>query len=282
MFLADYHVHSTKSFDAEPGASIENILRTAAENNINQVALTDHYDVNWILAGDINNPEVDFKDSREQIIQAKRLIRCDTELLLGVELGQPHQSPETDAHAEKLLRENDFDYILCALHNNRGEADFYFMDYSDPDKAKLEKMFERYSRELCELAEWRSFHAVAHADYPVRYFKSNQIDIDARKYYDLYKDFFKIIIRRGIALEINTSGLRREHFEETMPSFDLLKIYKDMGGELLTMGSDSHSAGQLGDILERFNLVYAKLLELGFKYISIVKNKKFEQIKIEI
>ena len=278
MFLADYHVHSAASFDADEPASIESILKTAAANNIRQVAVCDHYDVNWVLDG--SNPKIDFKAAREQIIQAKRKTGCDTELLLGIELGQPHQSPEVDAHAKKLLREHDFDFILCAMHNARDEQDFYYMDYTDPDKAQLEGMFERYARELCELAEWHEFHALAHADYPVRYFKTNKLNIDARKYYDLYKDVFKIIIRRGIALEINTSGLCKENFGETMPSFDLLKIYKEMGGELLTMGSDSHSVEQLANIRESFSIVYAKLIELGFRYMSAVKNKKLIQVKI--
>ena len=280
MFIADYHTHSEASFDCAEPASIEALLKTAAEHNINEIALCDHYDVNWILDG--SNPLIDFKDSREQIIRAKRQIKCDTEMILGVELGQPHQSPESDAHAKKLLRENDFDFVLCALHNNRGEEDFYYMDYSNPDKDRLEKMFVRYSRELCELAEWHEFHALAHLDYPVRYFKINKIDIDVRRYYDLYKEVFKIIIRRGIALEINTSGLRKENFRETMPSFDLLKIYKDMGGELLIIGSDSHSIEQLAAAPGHFNFVCAKLLELGFKYISRIKNKKFGQVKIEV
>ena len=281
MILADHHVHSAASFDADRNAGIGNILKTAAGRNIGQIAVCDHYDVNWVLAG--SNPKIDFKNTREQIIQAKQKIYCDTELLLGIELGQPHQSPEADSHAKKLLRENDFDFILCAMHNPRNEPDFYYIDYINADKAELESMFERYSRELCELAEWHWFHSLAHADYPARYFKTNRRDdVDVRKYYDLYKEVFKIIIRRGIALEINTSGFFRKNFYETMPSFELLKIYKDMGGELLTMGSDSHSVEHLSNIRQRFNLVYAKLLELGFGYISVIKNKKLEQVKIEI
>ena len=280
MFIIDYHVHSEASFDCDQPASIKNILKTAADNNIKQVAICDHYDVNWVIDG--SNPKINFKNQREQIAQAKRELSCDTEILLGVELGQPHQSPESDAHARVLLRENNFDYVLCALHNNRGEPDFYYMDYKPENKVELEKMFERYSRELCELAEWHKFHALAHLDYPMRYFKINKIDIDANKYYDLYREVFKIIIRRGIALEINTSGLRKENFGETMPSFDLLKIYKDMGGELLVMGSDSHSAEQLANAPEHFILIYAKLQELGFRYTSVIRDKKFEQVKIEL
>jgi histidinol-phosphatase (PHP family) len=64
-----------------------------------------------------------------------------------------------------------------------------------------------------------------------------------------------------------------------MPSFDLLKIYKDMGGELLTVGSDSPNIENVGAGID---YTYTKLKELGFKYISAVKNKKIEQIKIEL
>jgi histidinol phosphatase-like PHP family hydrolase len=89
MYLSDYHVHSEKSFDCKQPASIAEILKKSAELNLNQVALCDHYDVNWVLDG--SNPKIDFKDSREQINQAKRIINCGTEFLLGVELGQHHQ-----------------------------------------------------------------------------------------------------------------------------------------------------------------------------------------------
>jgi len=280
MLITDYHVHSEASFDCEPPASIKDILKTAAEKNMEQVVICDHYDVNWVLDG--SNPAVNFKASRKQIKNAKREIKCGTKLLLGVELGQPHQSPETDAHARELLRKNNFDFILCGLHSARNDPDFYYMDYTNADKAMLEGMFERYVRELCELAEWHEFHALAHIDYPVRYLKINQINIDASRYYDLYKEVFKILIRREIAVEINTSGLLRKNFRDTMPSFDLLKIYKDMGGELLITGSDSHSVNQLANVPERCKLVYAKLLELGYKYISVMKNGKFKQLMIEV
>jgi len=280
MFITDYHVHSGASFDCESPASIKDILKTAASRNMNQVAVCDHYDVNWVLDG--SNPAVNFKASRKQINSAKRQIKCGTELLLGVELGQPHQSPEADAHARKLLRENNFDFILCGLHNARNDPDFYYMDYASADKVMLERMFERYVCELCELAQWHEFHALAHADYPVRYLKINKIDIDASKYYDLYKEVFKIIIRRGIALEVNMSGLSRENFRDTMPSLNLLKIYKDMGGELLLIGSDSHSVAQLANVPGRCRYVYAKLLELGYKYISALKDGIFKQVLIEV
>jgi histidinol-phosphatase (PHP family) len=280
MFITDYHVHSGASFDCESPASISDILKTAAAGNIKQVAVCDHYDVNLVIDG--SNPNIDFEDSRRQIKKAKREIKCGTEIMLGVELGQPHQSPESDAHARELINANNFDFVLCSLHSARNDNDFYYIDYKSADKAMLEQMFERYARELCELAEWHGFHALAHADYPVRYLKINKIDIDASKYYDIYKELFKILIRRGIALEINTSGLIVDNFRDTMPSFNLLKIYKAVGGELLITGSDSHSVRQLANASERCRFVYAKLLELGYKYISVMNDGKFNQLKIAV
>ncbi|MCL2774796.1 MAG: histidinol-phosphatase HisJ family protein [Oscillospiraceae bacterium] len=275
MFKADHHIHSYKSFDAEPSASIAQILKTAAEKNINQIALCDHYDVNWIVNG--SNPDIDFQDTLNQIKEAKKNPDFSrTEFLLGIELGQPNQCPEK---AAEVLTKNDFDFILCALHNARNEEDFYYIDYKSTDIPHLTAMFERYANELCELAEWGNFHSLAHITYPVRYFLTNDIHISMNKYNDLYKKLFEIIIRRGIALEVNTSGLRKQ-INEPSPSFELLRLYKSVGGELITVGSDAHSTA---DIFSGIEYAYERLSEIGFKYISVIgkKDKKLVQVKIE-
>ena len=98
------------------------------------------------------------------------------------------------------------------------------------------------------------------------------------KYNDLYKKLFKILIHRGIALEVNTSGLRKK-INQPSPPYNLLKLYKETGGELLTVGSDAHN---ISDIFSGIPHTYGRLLDLGFKYISTVKDKKLIQRKIEI
>ena len=275
MFKADHHIHSNKSFDAESTATVGQILKSAAGKNINQIALCDHYDVNWVVNG--TNPDIDFQDTLRQINDAKTNLNCPaTEFLLGIELGQPNQCPEK---AAEVLAKNDFDFILCALHNARDEEDFYYIDYKNTDITHLTAMFERYTAELCELAEWGNFHSLAHITYPVRYFLTNGIHIPTVKYNDLYKKLFEIIIRRGIALEVNTSGLRKQ-INQPSPSFELLKLYKSAGGELVTVGSDAHNSS---DIFSGITYAYERLSEIGFKYISVInkKYKKLIQVKIE-
>jgi len=274
MFKADYHVHSVQSFDADPNASIENILMTSVNRGIDEIVLCDHYDVNWVITGE--NPDIDFHDSLNQINSAKEKIKSDdTKFLLGIELGQPNQYPEK---ANEVLAKNNFDFILCALHNARDEKDFYFIDYKNTDIFTLIKIYEKYTNELCELANWGNFHSLAHITYPVRYFLLNNIYIPIDKYTDLYKKLFEIIIHRGIALEVNTSGLRKK-INRTCPSYDLLQLYKETGGELITVGSDAHS---VTDIFSGIKHTYERLSSLGFKYISTVEDKKLVQKKIEI
>ena len=273
MFKADLHIHSYKSFDADRDETIINILETAEKRGLGQIALCDHYDVNWVATGE--NPDIDFKNSRELIDKAKQRIPNSVDFLLGIELGQPHHLPDM---SKKVLADNDFDFILCSLHNAREEPDFYYIDYKNMNILSLIRIFEKYNDELCELANWGEYHSLAHITYPVRYFSVNNIHISLKKYYDIYKKLFSILIHRGIALEVNTSGLSKR-INATSPSFDLLELYKSMGGELITVGSDAHN---LTNIYSGIAYTYECLLKLGFKYICIIKDKKLEQIKIEI
>lgn len=278
MFKADYHVHSSLSIDADPKASIEAVLKTAVDRGMDELALCDHYDVNWVIAE--QNPDIDFRESLKRINAAKENLRLagkniKTEFLLGIELGQPNQCPEK---ANEVLAKNDFDFILCALHNARDEEDFYFIDYKNTNILNLIRIFEKYTNELCELAEWGNFHALAHITYPVRYCLLNNIHIPVLKYTDLYKKLFSIMIHRGIALEVNTSGLRKK-INQPSPPYELLKLYKETGGELITVGSDAHNTS---DIFSGIPHIYERLLALGFKYISTVKGKKLCQKKIEL
>lgn len=265
----DHHIHSYKSFDADRRATIGEILRVSELRGLGQIALCDHYDVNFIAAGE--NPDIDFNETAREISAARELNPCATEFLLGIELGQPNQLPEL---ADKVLAGADFDFVLCSLHNTRGEPDFYYLDYKNTGILRLIDIFEHYTEELCELANWGSFHALAHVTYPVRYFFLNNIHISIRKYTDIYRRLFGIIIGRGIALEVNTSGLRKK-INEPSPSFELLKLYKSMGGELITVGSDAHNPIDIGSGID---YTYEKLRQLGFRYICEIKEKKLHPV----
>jgi len=274
MFKADYHIHSSKSFDADQHTSIESIYEISVKRELNEIILCDHYDVNWVLSGE--NPDIDFQDSLYQINAAKMKYKNNdvkTEFLLGIELGQPNQYPEK---AGEVLAKYDFDYILCGLHNARDEEDFYYIDYKNISIHSLMRIYEKYTEELCELANWGNFHSLAHITYPLRYCLLNNFHIPLQKYTDLYIKLFSILIHRGIALEVNTSGLRKK-INQSSPPYVLLQLYKETGGELITVGSDSHNTT---DVYSGIPYIYERLRTLGFKYITTVKDKKLVQTKL--
>ena len=271
MFRADYHAHSRFSFDGSSDSTMEVILAAAEKKGLNEIAVCDHYDVNHVLTG--ANPDIDFRESARQIAAANEKSSAKTKLLLGIELGQPHQFPDK---AREVLASADFDFVLCALHNAVSDDDFYFVDYKNTGIQVLTGMYERYTEELCRLAGWGEYHALAHITYPIRYFMLNNIDFPVYGYYDLYIKLFKILMHRGIALEVNASGLRKP-VKQPSPSYELLELYKNTGGELVTAGSDAHRPHEIGAGIDA---VYARLAALGFKYITAVKNKKLIQRKL--
>ena len=65
-----------------------------------------------------------------------------------------------------------------------------------------------------------------------------------KPYEEIIAECFKVLINKGKGIEINTSGLRQT-YGRTFPDFNYIKLYKDLGGEILTIGSDSHSTYDL-------------------------------------
>ena len=128
--------------------------------------------------------------------------------------------------------------------------------------------------ELYEIASSCDFDSFAHCTYPLRYiYRCGRLEDMCKnpiKYFkDEYADIFKKIISRGKALELNTSGLRRGGF--TNPGYDLLSLYKDLGGKYVTTGSDSHERSTVGsgiDVAENM------LKELGFDGVTVYIARK--------
>ena len=87
----------------------------------------------------------------------------------------------------------------------------------------------------------------------------------------------KRLAERGKALELNTSGYRQGMGEPLPPAY-ILRMYREVGGELITIGTDAHEPAYMADGLQRGA---AMLEECGFRYITLYQNRKPKQIKLE-
>jgi histidinol-phosphatase (PHP family) len=262
MFKADYHMHTKRSFDGD--MDIKELCRKAISEGLIEIAITDHCDCN-------EEPHLyDLEACYEDFILARELYSDDINIRFGIELGQATQSKK---YAFKLLKEGKFDFVLGSLHNLNGVEDFFYMDY---EKYNIDALLKDYFIEMEEMVEQIDFDVLGHLDYPAKYLINQNISFDLMDYKEQIAEILKLIIKKGKGIEVNTSGYRSK-MERTLPDFDILKLYKDLGGEIITIGSDAHHLHHIGfGIEEGLELI----ISAGFHYLSIFEGRKAKMVKI--
>ncbi|MFA6948949.1 MAG: histidinol-phosphatase HisJ family protein [Eubacteriales bacterium] len=268
-FKADYHTHSKYSFDG--CESIRVMARAAEAAGLCEIAVTDHCDIDGVLAGFY--PSYDGDAIEKEINEVRSEFDGRLTILHGIELGQPHTRP---AQSRELIERYKYDFVIGSLHNMRDMPDFSFLRYDKMGYPLSENYFSRSLCELCELCDFGGIHTLAHITYPVRYMREYGMDIDYRKFYDQFELLYKKMIACGVALEINTSGLRRAA-HATLPDTELVALYRECGGKLVTVGSDAHIAGDIGAGIEES---YETMKKLGFKSVNVIRGGKLDEISL--
>lgn len=254
----DSHTHTNHSPDAFD--LLENNCRSAIQKGMKGFAVTDHFECNEY---DVYKPVA--KASFEDVQQAKERYGGKLVLTAGVELGQPLQNLSA---AEETLALYDYDFVLGSLHNNAGLGDYYCIDYATVDVYAL---LTAYYEQLLEMAKWNRFDIMAHITYPLRYMVGDHgIKVDMSRFQEVIDEIFRTLIKNHKGIEINTSGLR-QNIGCTMPDLPLVKRYRELGGEIITIGSDAHTSADLGSGIEQgMNL----LKEAGFRYVAFFQKRE--------
>ena len=245
-YLCDMHTHSDNSFDAKN--SVDEMCLAAINRGLYAIAITDHCEAPFIRFG----ADCEFGCFDEQIPKsfadataAREKYAGKLKVLRGMELGEPLHDPE---QTKRALSYGDFDFILASVHNLKNMQDFYYMSYSGVD---VDWLLGKYFDELIETAAFPHFDSLSHLTYPLRYIiagTGKTPDLSIHK--DKIDRIFKILIQNNKALEINVSGLFKE-MGCTLPDLPLIKRYKELGGKLITIGTDAHSADMVGKGIEQ-------------------------------
>ncbi len=266
----DLHMHTASSFDGNYPAEL--MCKAAVENSLATIAFTDHFDVDFF---ERHNLDVRQKSSYEDIVAAKEAFADKIQVLRGIEMGQPTYDT---ALTEKSLARFEYDFVIGSIHNLREMPDFCELDYPNLTQENIYSLLEKYFEEELILAKWNGFDTLAHLTYPMRYIvQSGRFNTDISRYDDVVDEIFKTLITNGKALEINTSGLRQP-IGKTMPTENYVRRFKELGGELLTLGSDAHFTEHVGAGIDQG---YEIAEACGFKYVTYFKDRKPIQIKIE-
>ncbi len=272
MILCDHHIHTKFSFDgAQDGSGEVSAICAAAEAaGVSEIALTDHCDIDCVLAGIY--PPFDGDAVAAELRAARDAYRGPVKVHIGVELGGAHTRT---AEAAGLLDRVGYDFVIGSLHNLRAYPDFSQIRFNHVCRAQVEYLMRRMLDETAEIIAFGRFHTLGHITYIDRYLREFGVDFNLKAYHDRFRELFLALIEKDIALECNTSGLRRGSV--TMPDMDLFEVYRDCGGTRLTLGSDSHTAGDIGKGIEE---AAGMLRALGFREQTVFRDGKPHQIEL--
>lgn len=266
--MFDYHIHTTNSSDGR--STMAEICQSAYDRGLKEIAITDHFEPS---KEDENcssyKPEMYF----QELDKAKQRFRGRLIIKAGVELGQPHLFKES---TDRLINNYDYDYILASAHKLPNGLDVSQLDYR---RLELDDVYNIYLAQLERLALYGQFDCVGHLDLIKRYCNSYYDErITLCKKEDQLAAVLVKLIDKGKGIEINTSGLRQGP-KETMPGIDVLKLYRKLGGEILTVGSDSHHKDDVGKgIADAVELA----LEAGFRYLTVFTERVPEWKRISL
>lgn len=185
-------------------------------------------------------------------------------VLLGTEIGLMSVLKD---RINKLVNEYYFDFIIGSSHLVNGVDPCFPSFYKD--RTEKEAYTEYFESILENVKIFDEYSVYGHLDYVVRYGPNKNKYFDFNDYREIFEQIFKIIIENGKGIEVNTSGFLRG-LGSFHPHPEILKLYKELGGELITFGSDAHQTKNIGYEFEKAGEI---VKDLGFKYYAVFENK---------
>lgn len=264
MYCSDYHLHTLISSDSP--ASLEQQVLSGLNAGLHELCVTDH----WNLLDQLANPlphTRDWSASIAQLRNARQQFGDQLEIRLGVEVGNGEIDPE--GVLEGLTQAGkDLDFVIGSLHNmslGSGGLGIYTAAHRCRELAEGIALLEDYMDTLHALAATNAFDVLGHVIYPLRYLPQQwQLSLDP--YEDQLRTLFYALIQSGRGIEFNTT--QGHTIDEWTP---VLKLYRDCGGEIITIGSDAHHPGQAG---AGFHNAAALLQSLGFRWHCTYRERK--------
>ncbi|MDD3028310.1 MAG: histidinol-phosphatase HisJ family protein [Erysipelotrichaceae bacterium] len=271
----DYHIHTSYSDDSSH--EMEDVIIDALELGLEEICFTDHVDYGVKIDHDANvkdnheNPvmNVDYPAYFREIAILKEKYRDMITIKKGLEFGiQTH----TINDFEKLYQSYEMDFVILSIHQ---VGDKEFWDYAFQKDKSLEEYTFAYYQELLEVvSSFKNYSVLGHLDMIVRYSEGK---VPFASIEGIIKKILEVVIEDGKGIEINTSS-KRYGLDDLTPSRDILRLYRELGGKIITIGSDSHNKSHLGFAIDQTR---AELARLGFESYCTYESMKpiFHKLK---
>ena len=268
--MIDCHTHTKYSHDSiqDPREAIE----SAISKNIEYLAFTDHCDRDCLFSPRHKDKirQIDLDACMTEIHALKEEYKGKIELAVGIECG--YMKDATPLY-KKDLAKYDTDIIINSIHLV-DFTDCYFKEFFE-DKTK-EEAYMMYTKAIYNsLFVPYPYDVIAHIGYVSRKAPYEDKMYRYSDLKDVIDEILKTIIQKGKALEINSHA--ENTGDLTLPNLDIIKRYKELGGELLTFASDAHK-------IEKQCFMYKEITErlknCGFKYLFKYLEHKPIAVKI--
>lgn len=263
QILWDCHMHS--SFSSDSNTPMESMILQGIQQGLQGICFTEHFDPDYPITPDGLDFSLDLPTYMETFCSLKEKYHSQIQLHFGVEFGlQPHLSNSFD----QLVSKYPFDFIIGSSHLVNGYDPYYPEYFQTRDESAGYR--EYFASILKNIKSLSCFDSYGHLDYIVRYGPNKNKNYTYAKYADIFDEILKQLIARQIAMEINTGGY---HYGlgEPNPCIDIIHRYKDLGGELITIGADAH-------VPEKISYAFDKAADVlsscGFRYYTVYHQRK--------
>ena len=264
--LADYHVHCMFSDDS--WYAPEKVCADAWKQNLDEICFTDHVDYGIKPDGDDALSAKVMEGQRVVNVDYDAYFPCIAELReqwagrlsikTGLEFGvQTHTIPQFNALWDKWGSELDF--TLLSIHQV-GDKEFWTGEFQE-GRSQQEYNLAYYQELYDVTTSFEHWSVLAHLDLIKRYDPAGILDFPANR--DLVAATLEQVVAQGKGIELNTSSVRYG-LKDSQPAEEILRLYLDLGGKIITLGSDSHAPEHLGAYLRHFQKYLAHLGFAGF------------------
>lgn len=266
----DFHLHSAFSGDSDtpPGQQIQRAIALG----LSGICFTEHEDIDYPPEEGIDFT-IDF-DAYFSSLQALRSqYKSDLWVGIGMEFGiQPHLAPALTELSEKY----PFDFIIASQHILDGKDPYYPSYFQGRSEEECYAKFLTAQLSTLKKLPPDCFDTLGHMDYIVRYGPNQNKFYSYESYADVIDPLLSFLIENGKCLEVNTGGLKYG-LGEPNPCMGVLRRYRELGGELITIGSDAHEPGHLA---YDFDKASELLLSLGYRYYTVFSGRRQAQIHL--
>ena len=261
---ADYHLHSCHSGDSE--APMRDMITQAISIGLDQMCFTEHMDMNYPYGSRLapGTFHLDTDSYMKDFQSCRNIFDGRIGLHFGIELGLQPQIADRNS---RYIRTYPFEFVIASTHVCNGK-DPYYPDYYEGRsiESAIREFFE------CTLENVTTFHdydVYGHLDYIVRYLPEDAAPFSVNPYFDLVDEILHRIVAEGKGLDLNTKALY-SGLTEPNPCADILKRYYEIGGRILTFGSDAHSPE---NIARGFDSARDLALSCGFTRYCTFENR---------